>query len=301
LAPLISIIVAMHDAERHIAGAIESCLAQSLEDWELVIVDDASADRSVSIARSVSDPRIRVIEQDVNRGPGVARNVGLAAAAGDWLTVLDADDTFDRDRLACLLGLAEELGPGCIYVDRWRRVDDRDVPLGPTPCVGLASGDVEELTLQTWFSRGRQGQPLFHNTALIGLRDPYPPLRVGEDTVFFARLVRAHHLRIFCTSHEHYFYRAVAQSLSHRGRSHLLEREKSFTLVMEEASDLDDVSFLAREELALARYSLWLLDLENEWRTRRRTAALRRIVSSPRMAARAGSGALRRLRRSVTG
>jgi glycosyltransferase involved in cell wall biosynthesis len=299
LPPLISIVVAMHDAEPYIAEAIDSCLRQRLEDWELVIVDDGSVDRSVSIARSFADPRIRVIQQGTNQGPGVARNVGLAAAGGEWLTVLDADDRYDPDRLACLMGLAEDLGPRCVYVDRWRRFANQgDLP-DPTSCPGLSAGDVEELTLATWFSRGRQGQPLFHGSALADLRDLYPPLRVGEDVVFLARLVRAHHLRILSTCHEHYHYRTVGTSLSQRGRSHLLEREKAFTLLIEEVSDLHDVVSLARQELALARYSLWLLDLESEWRGHRWMAALIRVATSPRMGIRAARGALRRLRRSL--
>jgi hypothetical protein len=83
-----------YNAERFIGRAVDSVLAQSLTNWELVIVDDGSVDRTGAIAAAcASDPRVRVIHQ-ANRGEAAARNVALDQMTGEFVAFLDADDLF---------------------------------------------------------------------------------------------------------------------------------------------------------------------------------------------------------------
>ena len=113
--------MAMYNAEAYVADAIRSCLRQTHERWELIVVDDGSTDNSAAVVERVSDPRVRLIHLLHNVGPGPARNVALAEARGEWVTVLDADDLYCPGRLAGLLAHAEREGPECVLLDRMKR------------------------------------------------------------------------------------------------------------------------------------------------------------------------------------
>src|SRR5262245_8428201 len=90
-----------YNAEAYLGRAAQSVLRQSFADLELLIVDDGSSDRTVEIASGIADgdSRVRVLQQ-VNAGPGPARNTGFRAAAGRLLAFLDSDDEWDATFLA---------------------------------------------------------------------------------------------------------------------------------------------------------------------------------------------------------
>jgi len=103
-APLTSVIIIFLDAEKFIEEAIESVLSQSATDWELVLVDDGSADSSSDIARGYAQRhpgRIRYLEHagHQNRGMSASRNLGIENARGDFVAFLDADDVWMPERL----------------------------------------------------------------------------------------------------------------------------------------------------------------------------------------------------------
>lgn len=89
----ISVVIPSFNAESFIATAIESCLNQDPAPHEVIVVDDASSDRTVEIAKSYPPP-VRVICCEQNGGVSVARNRGAEEATGDWIALLDADDWF---------------------------------------------------------------------------------------------------------------------------------------------------------------------------------------------------------------
>ena len=103
--PIVSIIMPAYDAERFIEAAIASVCNQTLGAWELIVVDDASTDGTARlIAEAASrEPRIRPITLPGNRGPAAARNIGIDAATGDWLALLDADDRYVPGRLELMV------------------------------------------------------------------------------------------------------------------------------------------------------------------------------------------------------
>ncbi|MDX5474070.1 MAG: glycosyltransferase [Bacillaceae bacterium] len=90
--PLVSIITPSYNSEAYIKDAIESVLAQTYTNWEMIIVDDCSTDNTVKIVNSYNDKRIQLVKLDVNSGPAIARNTAIAKAAGRYLAFLDSDD-----------------------------------------------------------------------------------------------------------------------------------------------------------------------------------------------------------------
>lgn len=105
--PDVSFVIAAYNAEPMLGRAIDSALAQEGVTVEVIVVDDCSSDATLDVARSYSDPRVRVVALETNRGPGGARNAGLDAAQGRWVAVLDSDDAVLPGRLAAMIGRAE--------------------------------------------------------------------------------------------------------------------------------------------------------------------------------------------------
>ena len=99
--PLISVIVPVHNAAGYLHRALRSVLRQTLNDFELILVDDCSTDESTKILEYYRerDERVRLFSTATNSGPGVARNVGLRNAKGRYIAFLDADDFWIKDKL----------------------------------------------------------------------------------------------------------------------------------------------------------------------------------------------------------
>ena len=97
MANMVSIIVPVYNVEQYISRCIDSILAQTYTNWELILIDDGSTDRSGEICDQYASntEKIRVIHQ-ANRGVSVARNAGIETAAGDYLLFADADDWLDK-------------------------------------------------------------------------------------------------------------------------------------------------------------------------------------------------------------
>jgi GT2 family glycosyltransferase/SAM-dependent methyltransferase len=111
-ARLISVVMIFHNADRFIREAIESVLAQTWQEWELILVDDGSTDDSAAIARhfAQADPsRVRCVTHPdgANHGMSASRNLGIAQARGEFLAFLDADDVWLPDMLEQQVSLLE--------------------------------------------------------------------------------------------------------------------------------------------------------------------------------------------------
>jgi hypothetical protein len=99
-APIVSVLLAVHNGEASVADAVRSVLAQTWTDWELVVVDDASTDATPAVLASFTDARLRTLRNPHNLGLTRSLNLGLRASRGRYIARLDADDTCHPDRLA---------------------------------------------------------------------------------------------------------------------------------------------------------------------------------------------------------
>src|ERR1700761_4728013 len=91
--PFFSVIIPVYNRADVVTAAIESVLAQSFQDFEIVVVDDGSSDDPQSAIAAIGDPRIRFLRQE-NQGGGRARNTAIDAARGRYIAPLDSDDIF---------------------------------------------------------------------------------------------------------------------------------------------------------------------------------------------------------------
>lgn len=147
--PAVSVITPVWNAEATLADAIASVQAQSLPDWEMLIVDDGSTDGSRSLAqsRAANDPRIRVLAQGARSGAAAARNRGLSEAAGRFIAFLDADDLWRPEKLALQLAFMHSGGHALSFT-AYRRItaDGRSLGVVTAPQrvsrEGLLKGNV---------------------------------------------------------------------------------------------------------------------------------------------------------------
>lgn len=103
----ISVIVAAYNAEKYVEETLESLLHQSMDEYEVIVVNDGSSDGTLDILRKyeAENPILRVIDQE-NGGPSAARNAGLDVAKGEYVYFFDADDILELDALSSLYGCA---------------------------------------------------------------------------------------------------------------------------------------------------------------------------------------------------
>lgn len=112
---LISVVIPLYNKEPIIEKSLRSVLSQDCDDFEVVVVNDGSTDKSVEIVKSINDSRVTLIEQE-NGGPSKARNTGVRHAKGDWILLLDADDVLLDGALKKYVGLINEVARKALIV-----------------------------------------------------------------------------------------------------------------------------------------------------------------------------------------
>ena len=106
LSPFFSVIIPVFNRARVLPGAIDSVLAQSDQDFEIIVVDDGSSDNPAAVVADFGDPRIQYVRKE-NGGGGSARNRGIDLAQGRFIAFLDSDDVFLPHHLAAMRRLVE--------------------------------------------------------------------------------------------------------------------------------------------------------------------------------------------------
>ena len=202
--PAVSAIVIFLDEERFLAEAVESILAQSFEDWELILVDDGSSDRSPELARSYArlhPRRIRCLTHPggLNRGMSASRNLGIGAARGRYVGFLDADDVWMPEKLAEQCARLE-VNPQCGLVYGrtliWRSWngggEDFLYPLGIDPDAVHEPPRLFELLVENKAQSPTTCNALIRRSlfdAVGGFEDRFRGM--FEDQVFFAKALLA--------------------------------------------------------------------------------------------------------------
>lgn len=98
-APKVTVLIPLFNGEKYIEECLNSILRQTFTDFECLIIDDGSSDQGITLAKSFTDPRIRVVENSQNLGGPTTRNIGFNLACGEYVAFLDCDDISVPDRL----------------------------------------------------------------------------------------------------------------------------------------------------------------------------------------------------------
>lgn len=97
-----SVIIPVYNGEKFIAGAIQSCLQQTVLPAEIIVIDDASTDNTPAIVQSFDPALVKYIRNDENHGPSFSRNRGMMMVCSSWILFLDADDVFHPEKIAII-------------------------------------------------------------------------------------------------------------------------------------------------------------------------------------------------------
>jgi glycosyltransferase involved in cell wall biosynthesis len=151
--PRVSVVIPVHNAAAHLGTAIGSALSSDLRDLEVIVVDDGSTDASLSIARSLEDPRLIVIQQSASGGPSRPRNVGIARARAPYVAFLDADDQLRPDKLSGAVAALEAHPQAGIAFGDYERIDATGALLCGS--VLAAYPELHRLAFRPWGERWR--------------------------------------------------------------------------------------------------------------------------------------------------
>jgi glycosyltransferase involved in cell wall biosynthesis len=189
-APFFSVVIPLYNKRPYIRRAVDSVLAQTFEDFELIVVDDGSTDGSHEALAHVTDPRFRLLRQE-NRGGagGQARNTGMSAAGGTWFAFLDGDDMWLPDHLLELRRIIEQERSAGLISCRSREVVETRL--------GSMVQSSKKLTVRRidYFREAAREIGIINASSTAIRRDVFDTLggfanhRSGPDLEFWARIV----------------------------------------------------------------------------------------------------------------
>ena len=268
----VSVVMPVHNAERHVESALRSVLASDLREIEVIVLDDGSTDRSLGIVRSIDDPRLQSISLEASGGPSRPRNIGIARARAPYVALLDADDLLKPDKLSTAVAALDRHPQAGIAFADYERIDDAGALLESSTLAAytgfqglksLPASDGWRLIRQPDFARGLLYEN-FIGTSGVVLRKSVldrigtfdEKLSYSEDRDLWFRL--AHDCDALYHDRIGHSYRIAQGSLSlrpgsHQARSRLeaLRREKARWHSVPERRQIDR---LIAENLAAVAY-----------------------------------------------
>ncbi|BAZ13303.1 putative glycosyl transferase [Calothrix sp. NIES-4071] len=181
---IISVIIPAYNAERTILETISSVQQQTFSDFELIVINDGSTDRTLELLNSIEDPRLKVFSYS-NGGLPVARNRGISHATGEFIAFIDADDLWTPDKLELqLAALQQHPEAGVAYSWTCNMSEEGELLYPVTP---VFNGNVYA-NLLVWNFISNGSNPLIRSQALKSTGEFDPTLKSAEDWEYWLRL-----------------------------------------------------------------------------------------------------------------
>lgn len=209
--PAISVICPVYKAEKYIHRCVDSILAQTFTDFELLLIDDGSPDRSGKICDEYvqKDNRIRVIHQE-NKGVSASRNTGLEVAKGDYIIHVDSDDWVETKMLDEMYNTIKSSNSDLLIVDYICNYNKRDIYKIQAPHRNDAISILHDIL------EGKLHGSCWNKLIKKGIIDKYNmrfPLNInfGEDTIFWAELLQKN-ITVSYLNRAYYHYNILSNS-----------------------------------------------------------------------------------------
>ncbi len=185
----VTVLIPVRNRERYVAAAIESALAQTLRDLEVLVVDDASSDGSRDVVRSFGDPRVRLVENETHLGIPGTRNRGVDLARGEYLAFLDSDDQALPERLEKQARFLDE-HPDHAAVGAWVEwMDERGRPTGRVKRKATAA---DRIAAERLFRSCLENSVATARTELLRKFRHREHFELGSDYDLWARIAAEH-------------------------------------------------------------------------------------------------------------
>jgi glycosyltransferase involved in cell wall biosynthesis len=215
---LVSIIIPCKNGAAWLGAAIESCLGQSWKSLEIIVVDDASTDRSRDIARHYRDRGVVALDSP-RRGASAARNTGLQQARGDFIQFLDADDVLDPQKIRVQVERLAGAPAGAVASGAWARfrTHPSEAVLAAEP-VWRDFGAPEEFLIASWLGGGMMANFAWLSPrAVLEQAGPWDEtLSLVDDGEYFCRVLLAASAVVFCGDARGFYRSTAAPGLSGR-------------------------------------------------------------------------------------
>ena len=231
----VSVIIPSYNTAKYITKAVKSALNQTLQEIEVIVVDDASQDNSVEVVQQISDARLKLLINQKNLGAGGARNQALNEARGEWVAVLDSDDWYASNRLERLVKVAREKNADIVADDLSLIEDGNSDPWGTLIGENQESINAIQKIEAADFVKsdipGKPGlhlgfsKPLFRKYFLVNHQIQYDEtLKVTQD-FWFDMDCFAHGASFYLVPEPYYYYRSRENSLVYSDKMRRLEDE----------------------------------------------------------------------------
>ncbi|ARN77628.1 hypothetical protein BST97_06265 [Nonlabens spongiae] len=210
--PFFSVAIAVYNKEKYIVETMESVLAQDFDDFEVVVVDDGSTDRSMELIKNMKNDRIRIFTQE-NQGASAARNHAIAKCSGKYIALIDADDLWTQHHLSDIKELIQTFPEAQLFATHYEVMYTPHYKVEANYSVEISKRTV---MIDDYFA-GSMQRSLITSSSVAFTREAFekagkfaPDIKSGEDTDLWIRLTLeyplAFHLRNSTT------YRSFAEN-----------------------------------------------------------------------------------------
>lgn len=231
--PLVSILIPLYNSEKYIAETIESCLAQSWKNIEIIIVDDSSTDKSYEIAKCYENKNIIVVKQK-NSGACRARNKAFDLSKGEYIQFLDADDLLSKKKIKNQLNIFKKYDNNIIVSSKWDRFykDTSDAKFPDRPTYKNYFNSIEWILDVTENKDMGQTSVWLSSRELIERSGKWnEELTINQDGEFFYRAILNAQKVIFCKDAFVYYRSGNKNSISYTTNKRAESLLKSYTLI----------------------------------------------------------------------
>ena len=234
----VSVIVPVYNVEKYIERCLTSLYEQSMQDIEVILVDDLGTDRSMDIVRQFIDThalteRWHIVTAPCNHGPGAARNIGIRHATGEYIAFVDSDDWIEVPMLQTLYETAIQYDADISSSAAVLDYPDNTHRLMTNPHIGSGEVSVQARKYLLRHFVSNFTTMLFRREWLIANDLYFPEANSGEDSCFMAQCYLLAH-SIAQTDTPFYHYIIHSQSISHRKRVYRgREKRKAFEALLQ--------------------------------------------------------------------
>ena len=248
--PAISVIIPAFNAEETILETIQSIQQQTFQDFELIVINDGSNDRTLEIVNQINEPRLKVFSYE-NAGVSVARNRGIDHAQGDFISFIDADDAWTSDKLESQLSaLQSNPNAGAAYSWSLNMSSNNNSLSFSQGCSSTLEGNIyPQLLLGSFIGSG--SNILVRRDAVESTQLFKPTLNAYADWDFYLQLAINWDFIVICKNQ--ILYRKTSNSMSSKVK--VMEEEGIYALESIYQAAPPELQYLKKQSLAfLHRY-----------------------------------------------
>ncbi len=180
--PKFSVVIPLYNKEDYVTATVNSVLAQSITDLEILIVNDCSTDRSLSVVEKFEDSRIKIIQNPTNKGLSASRNVGIQNACGTYIAFLDADDTWLPNFLSLITELITEFPGASLFGTNYEEVHSDKTIFEPQKNLPK---DFKKGIIDDFFTANLH-QPIYCPSSLCVHHKIFDTLKLYDESITFA-------------------------------------------------------------------------------------------------------------------